>query len=387
VSGRIETRPLGAGWDRDETNRWIRYHAEVAAELTRQRTALESALIPITAYITISGVEAYRRYPDLMREIADAMPPEEIGRAGHGVGNQIDNVRMWALANFPNVGRMVLGPVGMLDPDEDLERMAVIMDFWKRAAGAYRFGDGTYQAWDAGGSATPYRAIVDDIVAGCAPVRDEAHRDRVGRFNALMTSFVFLLWFDTRSGFQDSGPYELRDGRTVLLRAFKDFGGSSFFPWASTIADQMPFTDVLAAFVLDGVSLRITDFGTSLTDPDDYLGRAVAFGLFDTSGGRLDPIGDDGLDALATAAKTAQKLLYRMIAGMERRAKIDAGAYVYFTFLRPFAQVAGIDDLLDWTVPRDSTDLYPLLEMIEGSPPDNPDLDPATYYPPVPGRV
>ena len=32
----------------------------------------------------------------------------------------------------------------------------------------------------------------------------------------------------------------------------------------------------------------------------------------------------------------------------ELRAKIDAGAYVYFTFLRPFAELAGVE--LDWTL-------------------------------------
>ena len=79
------------------------------------------------------------------------------------------------------------------------------------------------------------------------------------------------------------------------------------------------------------------------------------------------PIDDDGVDALAAAAKAAQKQLYRMIAGMERRAKIDAGAYVYFTFLRPFAELAGVE--LDWTVPRDSLDLYPFLELIDGAMP------------------
>ena len=50
---------------------------------------------------------------------------------------------------------------------------------------------------------------------------------------------------------------------------------------------------------------------------------------------------------------------------MERREKIDAGAYVYFTFLRPFAELAGVE--LDWTVPRDSLDLYPFLELIDGA--------------------
>ena len=58
------------GWDRDEVNRMLRYHGGIAHALTVQRTALESALIPVTAYILISGVECYRRHPEMMTEIA-----------------------------------------------------------------------------------------------------------------------------------------------------------------------------------------------------------------------------------------------------------------------------------------------------------------------------
>ena len=67
---------------------------------------------------------------------------------------------------------------------------------------------------------------------------------------------------------------------------------------------------------------------------------------------------------------------------MERNAKIDAGAYVYFTFLRPFADLAGVE--LDWTVPRDSLDVYPMLSMLDMSmePPMTETV--ATYYLPVP---
>ena len=54
--------------------------------MTAERTALESALIPVTAYILISGIECYRRYPELMAAIAAAMPPEEIGAARPAAG-------------------------------------------------------------------------------------------------------------------------------------------------------------------------------------------------------------------------------------------------------------------------------------------------------------
>ena len=60
------------GYDKAEVNRLIRYHSEISYKLTSQRTALESALIPITAYITVACVEAYRRYPEMMVEIGRA---------------------------------------------------------------------------------------------------------------------------------------------------------------------------------------------------------------------------------------------------------------------------------------------------------------------------
>ena len=372
---------LGAGWTKDDVNEAISYHAKISHTLTSQRTALESALIPVTAYICVACVEAYRRYPAMMDEIAAVTPPEELGRRGHELATQIDNVHLWGVSNFPLVGRKVLGGVGMLDPADDVERMAKIFDFWRRAAGAYRFDDGTLQAWDAYGVATPYRAFTDEIAAACRPLAGDDERARISRLNAFLTSYLFLLWFDTRSGYQDTGPYRLPDGRQLLLRAFNRLA-RSHFAWSETIADVMPVSDALAAFVLPAhVELHVTDFGTSVTRPEDYLPHVEAFALFDVSAGTLVPMDNAAIDALAAAAKTAQRALYRMIAGMERREKINAGAYVYFSFLRPFAELAGAE--LDWTVPRDSMDLYPFLELIEGGAPAAIEEAPETYYLPV----
>jgi hypothetical protein len=369
-----------AGWDKDSVNAMLRYHGEIAHALTVQRTALESALIPVTAYILISGVECYRRHPELMTEIAAAASPEELGARGRQLGNQIDTVHLWSIANIYLVGRSVLAGGGLLDFDADLARTAVVFDFWKRAAAAFR-ADGTLQAADSGGSVTPYSEYVDELVAGCAPVRDDEQRARLSRLNALLTSYLFLLYFDTRAGYQDSGPYPLPDGRVLLLRSFNRFGPSDF-TWSHAVASELPYSSVLAAFVLEGVDFHVTDFGTVVTEPADYLERLVAFGLFDPTSGRPVPIGETDALALGDAVKHAQRLLYRQIAGMNRHEKIDAGAYVYFSFLRPFAEAAGIADQLDWTVPRDSLDLYPLLELFESTPEITSDA--SVYYPPIP---
>ncbi len=68
---------------------------------------------------------------------------------------------------------------------------------------------------------------------------------------------------------------------------------------------------------------------------------------------------------------------------MDRDAKIRAGAHVYFSFLRPFAELAGVADALDWTVPRDLPEpLYEVMSAMQG---DNAGVPPdEIYYEPFP---
>ena len=378
------TATLGteAGWTLEEVNRWILYHGAIAREMTATRTALESALIPVTAYILVSGVECYRRHPEMMRAIAAAMPPEEIGAAGRRPGNQVDSVHLWSIANIYLLGRQVLAPFGMVTPADDIERTATVLDFWKRAAGPWR-GDGHLQAWDAGSVVRPYAGdVVEELVAGTTVVDDD-ERARVRKLNAVLTSFLFLLYFDTRAGYQDTGPYDLGDGRVLLVRDFSEFG-VGHFAWSTDVAADLPHSNLTAAFVLDDVRLRVTDWGTSITEPDDYLARLRAFGLFaPTRDGALEPIPLSDVDALAAAVKDAQRRCYRLIAGMTRHERINAGAYVYFTFLRPFAELAGVADDLDWTVPRDSLDLYEGIAGLDKLPDVESD-DSVPYYTPIP---
>jgi hypothetical protein len=75
----------------------------------------------------------------------------------------------------------------------------------------------------------------------------------------------------------------------------------------------------------------------------------------------------DELDGIVDAVRTTQRAHYRNIAAMTRDEKIRAGAYVYFSFLRPFAAEAGLEGSFDWTVPRDiPPPLYELVSAMEG---------------------
>jgi hypothetical protein len=372
------TRP--AGWTNDEINRWLHYHGESTKAMTKLRTSLESKLIPISAYILISAVECYRRHPEMVLAIDEAMPAEEIGAAGRHPGNQVDSVHVWSQANIFLHGRNILSLLGRITPEHEPERCAIVLDFWRRAAGAFR-GDGQLQALDADMTCTPYASdVVQTLDEASEPVSPELWSS-VKKLNATLTSYLFLLYFDTRSGMVDTGPYDLGDGRVLLVRDFSKMGPSDFW-WSTDVASALPNQNLTAAFVLEGVDVRVNDWGTSVTEPQNYLDHVERFGLFTTDGGALEPVSLDRIPAIHEAVRQAQRSLYRHVADMSRRERIDAGAYVYFTFLRPFAEVAGIDDKLDWTVPRDSLDVYEMLEPFEGTntPPD-PD---APYYWPIP---
>ena len=296
-----------------EANELIAYHAEVSRAMTAERTALESQLIPVSAYILISAVEAWYRWPDMLATIATARPPEEIGADGRRPGMRVNAVHLWSLANIYLLGRKLLMSFDMADDTTD--RTWSILDFWRRAAGAYR-GDGHLQAWDAGFVLRPYKAdTVADLVEGAGGVDDE-RRTLVKRLNATLVSYLFLLYFDTRVGTGDSGPYPLDDGRLLLVRDFYQLGESDF-PW-SAVARDMPHQNLTAALVLDGVNVRVNDWGTSLTDPEDYLDHLVAFGLYTTDGGGLRPVALDELDDLTAAVRGAQARHYRQVAAMTR---------------------------------------------------------------------
>src|SRR6266498_3303192 len=156
--------------EKRELNRWILYHGKISGAMTAERTALESALIPVTAYILIACIECYRRYPEMIDMITEAASPEELGEAGRQPGSQIDADHLWSIANFPLLGRQVLAPFGLVDLDRDVPALATVLDFWRRAATAFR-ADGELQAWDAGLRVPRYGPeVVDALVAGSRAV-------------------------------------------------------------------------------------------------------------------------------------------------------------------------------------------------------------------------
>jgi len=366
-------------------NELIGYHSPISKAKTAERTSYSSQLIPVTAYILVACAEAFYRYPDMMRVIDEAMPAEQIGRAGHRPGSNINPVYLWSIANFWLTGRKI---ITSMDPSvDDVDAAHTVLDFWDRAARAYRHDDGTRQACDAGDVVRPYGSdVIATLLAGVTDVpRGEPGDDlrgRIKRFNATVVNYLFLLYFDTRVGSGDSGPYPLPDGRTLLVRDFYRMGQSDF--WWSDVAADIPYHHLTAALVLEDVDVRVTDWGSCITEPEDYLDHLVGFGLFttDTPDRSLRRVELDEIDELVKIVRRVNAQHYRNVVAMTRDEMIRAGAYVYFTFLKPFAEVAGVADELDWTVPQALPDeVYQFISLLNGE--DVPFDKDAEYYLPL----
>ena len=149
----------------------------------------------------------------------------------------------------------------------------------------------------------------------------------------------------------------------MLVREFA-YLGQSFLPW-SAVAQDAPFQGVVAALVFrPGVRIEVGDTATSVCIPADPMVDLEAVGLFASNDGVLTPIGFEELEAAAVAAKSAHRSLYRQVASWTWEEKMSAGAFSYFTTLRPFAVLAGVADDVDWTVPRAATGILESMKPV-----------------------
>ena len=199
----------------DIANRLIAYHAPISRALTQERTSLESALIPVTAYIVVACAESYLRYPEMMERIEAAMPAEEVGRRARRPGCQVDPCYLWSIANFFLLGRKIMAMVDPQGDDPAAHRLRPRL-LGARRRSAYR-GDGTRQAWDTGTSRIYDTDTVAALLDGAVPIADDGHRAAVKRFNATLVNHLFLLYFDTRAGYGDTGPYDVPGSPGQLL--------------------------------------------------------------------------------------------------------------------------------------------------------------------------
>jgi hypothetical protein len=381
----------------EELNELLRYfNWNIWDFLALRATEGESGLIPRQEYECISCVHNWQRYPTWYRLILDRVGTDgliDIGRtARREPANKVNLLHTWCTIATPLFGRGILGDLGIASTDDRAQDVRTVLQF-ARLLYKGLWGEGPMFA-----SMRNYRAPVldrvwlDRFLAEVQPLGE--NRELFTSFNAGTEMLAFLLYFDNRSGLNDSGPYDLGDGRFMIVR--DHFLRDDMYHWHD-VADGLPhcITQAMVFRPEGDLQLQLMDGATLFTDPGNYLQYLTDVAVYvrpewDTPADQIRRIDTAEMQALLDVAGPATTKLYKRIANMSARDKIACGAAVYYAeFIAPFARAAGVwQEMLDehdfWEWDETTASAYfPLVRDKQGVPMLGKLFLSGTGYPPL----
>lgn len=329
-------------------------------EITR-RSGFTSELFPMLPYMSLSVIDDFHTYADRVAVIDAAMPAEELARELRDAPGLASPLWIWMVGYHYLTGRECLIQLGKLRRDERLEDVRTVVDFWRRLALAHR-GDGTLDNKDARFTNRYLPApVVEDLVAS-GQTLDPAALKALKRLNATIAGYSFLYFCDSRVGVCDSGPYPRPDGRHTIVRDYLSLGPSAWgYPWAEQLTP--PFAGITMALTFDPAAFsyfEINDWGTTFTEPDQLFTAVTDAAVVGhrTDGG-TETLGPETWVGLATEISRNHLVLYQHFADLGREERIWSATRMYTSGLRPFAEVAGVLEKIDWSPHPDTLALYP----------------------------
>lgn len=323
------------------------------------RTVQESKLYPVPAYMLLSYLMCYYRYPSLLRKIEARISAEEIGDRARLAGGKLGNLYGWGLPTFYLLGREILINFGLLSPEDAAEDVVYVMDFWRRFRLANQREDGHLNAREFGqrAQALPERRlqVFHADLHHCSG-GDRLHKAAYA-FLAAVSQYGFLVSCESRVTLNNSGPYKLAEDRELVVRDFNDLAVGDF-PWLDGIADEVPYNNLTVTMeVKDCHFYLIDDWGSFESKPELTADKLVGIGLYtsDALSDNYIPVGMESPEILADTFETLTDIfkrttieLWKRMSTWTRDQMMDAGAIVYFSMIKDFAHLAGVYEVSDW---------------------------------------
>lgn len=343
-----------------EANNIIQNFSDEFYWLCTTRTVQGSKLFPVSPYILFSYLNTFYRLPSLLRKIEEVMPAEEIADRSRNMGIKLQNSHMGnAMPSFYLLGREYLLTLGFLRPQDAVEDVLYVMDFWKRYQLSWHRNDGhiTNKEFGHRGQFLPDRRleIFEADMYECEQGDDlqtAAHE-----FLATVSQYGFLVSCESRISLTNSGPYRLKDGREMIVRDFMDLGECAL-PWLDDVANGVPYNNLTVPIAVKDCHFGIIDeWGSFESEPELTAEKLTGIGLYtsDILSEGFVPVGMDSREklietfhTLSESIKDATNKLWMRMAGWTRDQMLDAGALVYSAVAKDLAHVAGVYDVEDW---------------------------------------
>jgi PEP-utilising enzyme, mobile domain len=341
---------------RQEINEAVRYYTwnEWNCLASRAQEG-ESGLIPRQEYEAMGIMNCWFMHPEWLEAIQNKVGIDgmiKLGSLGRTeLGTKMNMLHIWALATAPSFGRGIAIELNLHDVDFKADRIRRDFQVVRRLyKGLWGDGPMLTSMMNFEGAVLD-RSWVDRFTADRIALDDDQARATFQRFNGAAEMMGFLLHFDNRLGVGDHGPYKLADGGFVLVRDI--FLNEPAFPWSDAV-EGMPHAVTVAMFFPPDarIEVEMVDISTVFTTPANYLPSINGVAVYvreawDTPMDQLRTLNLDEMAAMRPRLEEQAAALYKRIAAMSQREKIEAGAMVYTAgFALPVARAAGMLDEL-----------------------------------------
>jgi len=126
-----------------QTNNIMRCTGEETYFLGITRTVQESKFFPVSAYVMLGYLNAFYRYPTLLRKVEAQISPEDLADRIRNTNSKLKSMGTnWCMINFYLLGREMLINMGIIRPQDAAEDVAYVLGFWRRYQLAWRRDDG-----------------------------------------------------------------------------------------------------------------------------------------------------------------------------------------------------------------------------------------------------
>ncbi len=327
--------------------------------LVMRATEGSSGLIPRQEYEILAFMQEFYRWPEILdmttREIG-AKGVMDIGAsARREIGTKVNAVHDWAIGAVGfGMGRCGLLALEVIKPQDFVEESNGILKFMQRVLWGKRQDGYMLNSQDRYRCAIHDKDVIEKLAGQIEPLEPGSpkHDDFI-KFNASAELLSFLDHYDCRLGLGDTGPYELPDGRLLIVRDL--FTNEDVYNWSDVCEhENVPHCYTLL-LVLDPKAMkleeiRVNDISTTFTRPKNYIPHVVGGAVFvrekwDTPMGEVYNVPIKDLGKRLEGIQNATLKLYSSYAKMSRRQLITNGMYVYYIdMILPHLRKAGTYD-------------------------------------------
>ncbi|WP_437882768.1 hypothetical protein [Pseudomonas sp. LRF_L74] len=324
--------------------------------LVMRATEGVSGMIPRQEYEILAFMNEFYRWPEILRMTTDEVGAEGVMNIGatarREIGIKVNAVHDWCIGAVGfGMGRCGLLALEAIKPQDFVEESNTILKFMQRVLWGKRQDGYLLNSQDR------YRCAIHDadVIADLAtqvewfePGSDQ--HARFTQFNASAELLAFLDHFDNRLGLGDTGPYELPDGKLLIIRDL--FTNEEIYHWsdacdAAGVPHAYSLLLVIDPTLLKLDEIRVNDISTTFTRPKNYIEAIVGGAVFarekwNTPMADVYPIPIAELGKRLEGIQQATLGLYGKLARMSRRQLITNGMYTYYIdMILPHLRLAG----------------------------------------------